>query len=488
MKKRIAIAFTCIALICCFTACNLGEVKLGGLVGELFEDAELPGLDIFDSFVPVTPMPEPDHDVEETYTMGPGEQLYGFPDNLVLPQDVIMFEATDGLDLGDATSAEVVQQATVAMEQQFTQLYGYEIYHKKTLDGAQIIELAASETQAGTGALMLCYLPVSAAGEVAMSGAFHSNQSLADFELDNGCWFDYLNKDLGFDGVQYSFAGYMTPFAQLDVDCLVYNDDMMRELGYDLYGAVNSREWIFSEYLRLCTMATMDLNGNETLDKDDRFGAVYDQDTRADFMLGNSGVEIFTDCLYGEETLSKCVTLYEDFAGLCRETYEADNAWEVFRSGNSLFYATDLCRFAGLDGKDPMCTYTEFPACVAPMPMYISTVRYVANCDRGSFLSIARSATGDAGMALNVLAVLAVNHIQPSVKEWLYKVNPTDQSISMCLTVMESAHCDLDLTVLAAAGHEVKPLREGAASYMQAYKTEFVKCLKEIYAAARNNR
>ena len=485
MKKRIFVALLCLVLLCSFVACDM---EFGGLVGELLSDADLPEGGILDSLIGVVP-PNPAIDPEETYTMGPGEQLYGFPDSLNLSPDVIMFEASDGIGFHNETGAEVIDQAFVAMEDQFTGLYGYEIYHKQTLRAAEIIELAANEAQAGSGMVMLCYLPLSSAGEVAMSGAFHNQNSLAGFEMNNGCWFERMNKDLQFDGVQYSFAGYLTPYAQFDANCLVFNEDLMNEIGYhDIYDIINSDAWENTKYLNLCTEVASDLNGDGSINQHDRVGTVYERYESEAFVLKNSGIEIFRDSTYGENTVSFCEMLYSSWAHVERVSCEADNAQEVFLSGHALFYATTLSRVAGLDGKDALYTYAEFPVCVAPVPNMIGHhVPGIANCDRGSFLSVSRSAVGDVGMALNVLSVLAANHMQPAIEELIYKVNSNQNSANACFTVMEKARCCLDLTLLQAGGHEVKPLREGSAYYLQGYKKEFVTYLEWVYQSVREN-
>ena len=476
MKKRIAIALVCVVLLCALAACDM---EFGGIVGELLSDADLPEGGFMDSLIGVVP-PSPAIDPEETYTMGPGEQLYGFPDSLNLSHDVAMLEVNEALCVSDTVGAEIIDEASVAMGKQFAELYGYELYYTQVMDGERMVELAASEMRAGSGLLMLCVLPLSDAGRVAMSGAFHSQSSLAEFSLDNGCWFDQMNADLDFGGVQYSFAGYLAPYAQYDVDCLVYNEDLMQALDYDIVAAVNNRTWVLSDYYGLCTNATQNLNGETS-------GAVYQKEARENMFLGCSGVDIFEGGVYAVDALSRCVTLSEDFAGLCRVSSETDDAWQIFSWGNSLFYATQLSRFAGLDGKDPMMILTDVAARVAPMPLHFSD-SYVADCRRGGFISIGRSAEGDAGMAVNVLAVLATNHMQPVLDQWMTKINPSSESLDMCYTVIASARCNLDYAVLSAQGEPVEPLREGAATYMQAYKKQFEKALAQVYTSAQNNR
>ncbi|MBO5757139.1 MAG: hypothetical protein J6S28_05545 [Clostridia bacterium] len=485
MKKRIAIALVCVVLLCALAACDM---EFGGLVGELLSDADLSEGGFMDSLIGVVP-PSPAIDPEETYTMGPGEELYGFPDSLNLSQELIMFEASDGIGFHNDTGAEVIDQAFVAMEEQFTGLYGYEIYHKQTLTGAEIIELAVSETQVSSGMIMLCYLPLSSAGEVAMSGAFHNQNSLEGFEMNNGCWFGRMNADLQFEGAQYSFAGYLTPYAQLDANCLVFNEDLMNEIGYqDIYDIVNSGAWENTKYIGICTEATSDLNGNGSINQEDRVGTVYERYESEAFVLKNSGIEIFTNGTYGENTVSFCNLLYSSWAHLERVSCEAQNPQEMFLSGNALFYATTLSRVAGLDGKDALCTYASFPVCVVPVPDMVGHyVPAAASCNRGSFLSVSRSGDGEVGMALNVLSVLAANHMQPAIEELIYKVNPNPNSANACFTVMENARCCLDLTLLQVGGHEVKPLREGSAVYLQGYKKEFVTYLEEVYQSVREN-
>ncbi|MBQ7380094.1 MAG: hypothetical protein IJW70_10515 [Clostridia bacterium] len=482
MKKRIAVALLCLALVGAMTACNLADFEFGGLVGELLGSGELiePGI------LPPDVTPPPDVWGEDV-TMGPGEQLYGFPDALELKGDIVICESEDTLLLSDATSPEMLNEAVVGLETQFAELYGHSVYHK-IMPTELALELALSETMAGTGMPVLCYLPLSAAGEVAVSGTFHSNQSLSDFELDNGCWFDGLNADLQLaDGTQYSFAGFLTPYTQLDVDCMVYSDRKMQELGVNMPATVYDGLWTLDTFLSLSEQNKIDLNGDGQFGEDDFYGALFDTDTYKELIFDNSGIRIFEQTEIQTDALQLCTDLFHQLTELEEMTCRSEVAEQLFYKERALFYATRLSHYAGLDGYSAMMTNSEFPVCVVPMPVYSKGAEHVATSRNGAVLSIARSGQGDLGMTLNVLAVLAANHMMPAVEACVYRVNPTEDSARMSYYVMERAHCDLMRTVLRAQGYACDPMEKDPVSFFEANRAKLEKAIKKLYDATQKN-
>lgn len=482
MKKRMAVALLCLALVGAMTACNLADFEFGGLVGELLGNGELPGQEVF----PQTVKPTPDGEGADV-TMGPGEQLYGFPEILELQGDIVICESEETLLLSDAVSPEMLNEAVVGLEKQFEELYGYPVYHK-IMSTELALELALSETTAGTGMTVLCYLPLCAAGEVATSGSFHSNLSLPGFELDNGCWFEGLNADLQLtDGTQYSFAGYLTPYAQLDVDCLVYNDLKMQDISVDMQGTVRDGLWTMDAFYSLCAENMADLNGDGQFGEDDFYGAVFDIDTRNEQIFANSGIQMFEQAEFHPQALQLCTELFERLTELDEKTCQSASAEALFYKGRSLFYATRLSHHAGIDGFGAMTVQSEFPVCVAPMPVYAGGAEHVATSRNGAVLSIARSGQGDLGMTLNVLAVLAANHVMPAIDACLYRANPTDMSLQMSYYVMERAHCDLLRTVLRAQGYAFDPMEKNPTSFFEANRAKLEKAIKKFYDTTEKN-
>ncbi len=486
MKKRIAIALLCLMLTCALTACGFADFEAGGLVGELLGKLDLPGVDV-DPFYPIPPVEQPPEQ-EFPVTMGPGEELYGFPDSLDLKTDVLILELLQNEPSSDTYEPLIIDESVLARDQQFMDLYGYAVNHKYTPTTTDIFEIALSETTAGTGTLILCYTPVSCIADIAMTGAFHSAGTLAGFEMDNGCWFDALNEDLKINGKQYVFTGYLTPYAQFELDCLVYNNEKMREMGFDLTQTVYGNAWTMELFYELCTQVKTDLNGDGTWSDDDFWGAMYDEYGCADTLFYGSGVDLFAEESTGEQTYRTCVELAQWLAEYRNVTRESAVAEQLFMKGRSLFFATELDHFTGLDGSGAMITKSEFEVCVAPVPMYNKELGYHSTFDDGTVLSIPRSAQGDAGMALNVLSVLAANHTTPAIDTLISKVNPNEDSVSMCYTVMNAAYCNMNAVIVRSQGYGINPLQTDCEYYIMNDLPELKKLLSDYFGIVESGK
>lgn len=470
--KKFAIMLVCLCLICSFAACDM---ELGGLVGELLGENEVQIGEL-----PIDPAPNrPAEDV----TMGLGEQLYGFPDSLQLAGDVAVYESQGAFSAFAETESEVFAQAKMGYVQQFTDLYGYAIVHSFA-DAADMMDIAKKESMAGSGTLNLCYLPLAYIGQISTSGAFHSNETL---KLQSGCWgSESFNEDLRIEGKQYAFAGFLNPSVELGADCLVYNREMMDALGLDVNSLYYNKKWTLSKYLAICEAVSSDLNMDDGLSEKECFGAAYGSEQAVDHLFYGCGLDLFENQKVRGELGDDFSGVYALIGSIRTCSYEQDDAQAMFLDAHALFYATTLGEYAGLYDQDPMMTYAGFSTAVIPTPAYDAKSGYASNVDpdHANVLAVARGAQGDVDMTLNVLGVLAGNHLLPATEQWLYKVNDSEESVSMCYAVMNSVSCDVDSVMLRAQGFDTNPADSDPVVFIgglgMSYEIALSKILHEI--------
>lgn len=471
--KRFAVVLVCFLLLGTFAACDM---EFGGLVGELFTGGE----DVNIGEQPIEPVPgRPVEDV----TMGLGEKLYGFPESLQLDGAIVVYETQGVFSAFAETGSEVFAQAKMGYVQQFTDLYGYPLVHSFA-DADDVMDIAKKESMAGSGTLNLCYLPLAYIGQISTSGAFLGSDSLV---WQSGCLgSDSFNEDLRIGGKQYAFAGFLNPSVEFGADCLVYNWEMMQSLGYDVNEYYYDNNWTLDKYFAICEEVAFDLNLDDGSLDGARYGAAYGTGQAAEHMFYGSGLEMFdnqkVNVTDGDDYVKACAKI----GSISINCFEGEGATDVFLGGHALFYATTLGEFAGVTSGEPMMAYAEFIPGVIPTPVYESGVGYVSNVDpyHANVLAVGRGAQGDVSMVLNVLGVLAGNHLMPATEKWMYKVNPMEESVRMCYEVMNHVSCDVDSVMLREQGFDCNPVGSDPVSFINgramSYEVALGKILRQI--------
>ena len=487
MSKKIGIVSVCVALICALSACNLADMEFGGLVGELLNGSGHTGV-----------VPEHQPPVEETNDwfdrtdVDIGVMPGGIPNQIVVDGgEIILYETIGTSQLKDTDEDSIIRRTQLEMEEYVWATYNVGMSHKLADSADAMLDVVKSDVLAGSGINYMCYLPLSQIGEISTSGLFYSNHDLA-LELNNGCWFTDFNADLCIGDRQYAFAGYLTPYVQMNVDVLVYNQEMLAEHGFNLYNCYYSGQWTLDELYRLSKQMYVDLNANGQMDTGDTFAVVYPENF-TDHIFYGSGVDLFDKgqmfYMHSEETvLGMC-----DLANKIREMSLHALAFEaeaLFLEGHSAFYATTLADYAGLDGGEAMVTYASMQTGVVPTPYYTATTGYASHVDPDvtPVLAIPCNAAPEIGSALNALSVLAGQYYTSVLDTWLYKVCPSEDALDLARRAMDNVSCDVDAIMLEAAGHNCNPvLVSNPASYLSQYAKQFEKELTVIYRKVESN-
>ncbi len=490
ISKKIGVVSVCVALICALAACNLADMEFGGLVGELLNGSGISGV------VPEQQPPVEDTDGWFTQTDVNDVQPGGVPDQIVIEGgEIILYETIGTSQLKDADEDSIVRRTQLEMEDVVWANYNVGMSHKQAETADVMLDVIKSDVLSGSGVTYMCYLPLSKIGDISTSGLFYSNADLP-LELNNGCWFTGFNEDLCIVDRQYAFAGYLTPYVQLNVDVLVYNREMLAQYGFDIYNCYYSGQWTLEELYKLSKDMYVDLNSNGQMDAGDQFAVAYQTYTNHSFdehVFYGSGVELFDKGQMFYKHSEQTVLEVCDLANKLRETSlhaTESEAKNLFLNGNAAFYATTLADYAGLDGNAAMVTEASMQTGVVPTPYYITVGGYASHVDAATtpVLAIPRSSSEQIGSALNALSELAGMYYTEAIDTWLYKICPSEEALDLARRSMDNVRCDVDAIMLGAMGHSCNPVAVSApASYLSQYGKSFEKELTAIYRKVESN-
>ncbi|MCQ2425963.1 MAG: hypothetical protein MJ070_07445 [Lachnospiraceae bacterium] len=113
---------------------------------------------------------------------------------------------------------------------------------------------------------------------LAEDGMVFSVNDLSDYyvELSNPWWYDSLNKFLSIDGKLYIAAGYSDVSLFGGMVSMLFNKTIASDLQLENpYQLVYDGNWTFDAFYQMLNAAADDLNGDQIMNDDDRWGAVY---------------------------------------------------------------------------------------------------------------------------------------------------------------------------------------------------------------------
>ncbi len=130
------------------------------------------------------------------------------------------------------------------------------------------------------------------AGRLATAGELRDLSSLGFLKLEQPWWDQNINRDVNFGGHIYFTTGDISLTTTMAMYNLVFNKDMFREKKWDMpYDTVREGKWTFDKMKEYVLQISEDLDGNEVMNDQDRYGFVYIKSTIIAF-LGTAGEQI----------------------------------------------------------------------------------------------------------------------------------------------------------------------------------------------------
>lgn len=292
MKKRVAAVLLSVLLIGALSACNLADLELGGLVGELLGGNEqvVPGQTMIP---PDVNLDDQETWIEETWI----EETWTAVDNSVPVPDLnpdayrgheLVILGTNAVDLGHGDDGnDIVSMLSYTRNEIMGGDYGIKIVSVEM----QMEELPASvktDVHAGTGEYHLVYAGMYLAlPELATGGYLHSLYDLPYVDLTSDAWDQGIRQGLAIGDYLPMATGAITPDATLKTSLLLYNSQIADNIGLDMYAYAAYGDWTMDKMYGICEVVCVDLNSDGTWSPEhDRLGFVGTYSCAQAFAVG----------------------------------------------------------------------------------------------------------------------------------------------------------------------------------------------------------
>ena len=295
------------------------------------------------------------------------------------PDTVIVrdFEMTE-----DNANANVLNEAlykrNTQMESEFdikiNPIVDYQSNHTSTTN-------VRKANTSGASTYDLCILGTYSASTLAMSGDLVDLNDYGEIDLSKSWWDQNINRDLTVNGKVFFTTGDISLVATQAMYNLVFNKTMFDEMNWEYpYELVKEGKWTFDKLKEYSLKVSADLNADDTMGQDDKYGFGYINSTCMAF-LNSAGEKIAGVNSDGEFELSitsersaSVVTSFIEFTKSKNYAFNAQTGTDgqnktaigMFAEGQLLFRAVEHLGFAHL--RD-----TELKYGILPLPKFDET-------------------------------------------------------------------------------------------------------------------
>ena len=209
-----------------------------------------------------------------------------------------------------------------------------------------------------------------AAANLARNGYILDLNDTPYIDLTKSWWDQGANRDLEVQGKMYYTTGDISVVDNLATHCIFFNKDLAKELGInDLYTLVENDSWTIDKYSEYVKTVSKELNGDDKMDENDRYGAIIWNDSMQATLIG-CDVRTCTINDDGEVELTlyneKSQDIVSRYTELCFDRNTTYNyvirlaSWEewdpvrvgMFSGDQALFFKTILNTFGRLRNAD----------------------------------------------------------------------------------------------------------------------------------------
>lgn len=210
---------------------------------------------------------------------------------------------------------------------------------------------------AGESSYDICAVGTFDAPQVALNGYAYDLNEMPYIDLTRGWWDQQANKDLCVGGKMYYTTGDISIVDNLATHCILFSKSIAEEKQItDIYELVENKKWTYDKFEEYVRMVSNNLNGDDKMDENDRFGVLSWNDALQASLagakskiagVGEDGKIVLT--MYSE----KNIALVEQVTDLLFDTDYSYNyvnrttsgRWQdkmapMFADGKALFFTT----------------------------------------------------------------------------------------------------------------------------------------------------
>ena len=250
----------------------------------------------------------------------------------------------------DISLAETISNATYNRNLNVMDKYGIEIASRVELN-ANIANVFTSSADAGDKICDVLHANGATTMSLANKGYLRDMNTIDYINYDNPWWMGMVMDTSSIGGKNAFAIGDTNIHAFTAVSAVYFNKQLVIDLGLDsIYGLVNDGKWTIDKMYEYCQAAVAELDGDNVMTKEDRYGMIFNNYAWAPFFYGSGLTIVEKDTndmpvlnLQNEtivNTLSKVMDfLADDNVQACSAWIEMDGGMESgFQNGHSMFY------------------------------------------------------------------------------------------------------------------------------------------------------
>jgi len=128
---------------------------------------------------------------------------------------------------------------------------------------------------AGESSYDICAVGTFDAPQVALNGYAYDLNEMPYIDLTRGWWDQQANKDLCVGGKMYYTTGDISVVDNLATHCILFSKSIAEEKQItDIYELVENKKWTYDKFEEYVRMVSNNLNGDDKMDENDRFGVL----------------------------------------------------------------------------------------------------------------------------------------------------------------------------------------------------------------------
>ncbi|MBQ7010294.1 MAG: hypothetical protein IJN63_01170 [Clostridia bacterium] len=160
---------------------------------------------------------------------------------------------------------------------------------------------------AGENDYELCILSGYSCASLSMEGILYDLSEMNNINLKNTWWDQSAIRDLSIANAVFFTAGNLYTAIDDFTFCVLFNKDLYKEKvtdGTDLYKLVEEGKWTLDDLIRLSSLISEDLNGDDIMDSRDQYGAIiWDDEMLATLKAGGGKIATVNEDGYFELTM-----------------------------------------------------------------------------------------------------------------------------------------------------------------------------------------
>ncbi len=403
-----------------------------------------------------------------------------FPDSKVYWVDVD-FSATE-------ENSDTINDATYQRRRAAEEILGIKIVNIPAKDsaGTQIKSSVATQD----GAYDIGFIDPHAASTLSQTGTLLDFYSVPTLDMGAAWWDQNCINDLTIGGSLYMLTGDIGIMYKKTLAINLFNKRLFADnnLG-DPYQFVTDKTWAIDKFTELCRSVSEDLNGDGKMDKDDRFGLLFQSDLIPIGMIG-AGVRFVSQREGDTPTLTffndHTVSAFEKYTALLYDNNRCTNAHitnldhaGLFRKDQGLFFSTEFHAIEPLRQME-----TDFG--ILPMPLYDEKQEnyyHSINPHVASMLVIPRDCPDldRVGYVLDVLGAESKNILTPAYYEVYLKTKGARDDASEAIIDLVLATVRYDLGYMYNWGN----IGSFMIDMARGTKTDLASAYKKIEKAAQ---